>query len=185
MRGKKTSSSFRESETEFVNEGGDIIELILEDHRPLKDLIEKLKDSDVDPGDKMVAFEEFASLLMIHAKPEEESLYTYMKNDEDLRTEGMEGQVEHELADQLIAEIKAESDPDMWQAKVKVLAEMVEHHIEEEEETLLPDFKKESSAEEREELGQKFMELKMTIPFDDLYMQIQRNSDKMRHHARH
>lgn len=184
MRGKKATSSFQEGDQEMV-EGGDIIDLILEDHRPLKDLIGKLKDSDLDPGDKMVAFEEFASLLMIHSKPEEESLYTYMKEDEELRTEGMEGQVEHELADQLIAEIKAESDPDMWQAKVKVLAEIVEHHIEEEEETLLPDFKKESSSEERSELGQKFMELKTTIPFDDIYMQIQRNSDKIRHHARH
>ncbi len=164
---------------------GDIIELILDDHRPLKELIKKLKDSDLDPGDKNVAFEEFASLLMVHSKPEEQSLYIFMKAADELKQEGMEGDIEHALADQLILEIKSETDPTMWSAKVKVLADLVEHHIEEEEEQMLPDFKRESSSEERRELGEKFVELKSTIPFDDLYMQIQKNSDKIRHHARH
>lgn len=179
MRGKKTSGQ-NQSES-----AGDIIDLILEDHRPLKELIKTMKDEETEAGDKMVAFEEFASLLMMHAKPEEQSLYIFMKEEEELRQEGMEGDVEHALADQLIMEIKSEVDPTMWMAKVKVLAELVEHHIEEEEETMLPDFKRESSSEERRELGEKYLELKSTIPFDDLYMQIQRNSDKQRHHARH
>ncbi len=164
---------------------GDIIDLILEDHRPLKELIKKLKNSDVDPVDKMVAFEEFSSLLMVHSKPEEQSLYIFMKEEDELKQEGMEGDVEHALADKLILEIKSETDPTMWSAKVKVLADIVEHHIKEEEENFLPDFKRESSAEERMELGEKFLELKSTIPFDDLYMQIQKSSDKIRHHARH
>lgn len=172
MRGTKKSID------SSVETRGDIIDLIMEDHRPLKELIEKMKDPEVDPGDKMVAFEEFASTLMMHSKPEEQALYSFLKEDDELRHEGIEGEIEHALADQLIVEIKSERDLDIWQAKVKILAEMVEHHIQEEEDQMLPEFKRNSSAEEREELGEKFLELKSTIPFDDLYMQVQRTAER-------
>lgn len=142
------------------NADSDIINLILEDHKPLKEMIETLKDEDVDAEDKMACFEEFAPTLVAHAKPEEETLYKAMKEDEDLRTEGFEGEVEHTLADQLIEEIKRTQDEDEWCAKVKVLAEIVEHHIEEEEENLLPDYKKSSERDERQELGQEYLTLK-------------------------
>lgn len=44
----------------------------------------------------MVAFEEFASLLIVHAKPEEQSLYIYMKKEEDLSES--RGFVRHEFS---------------------------------------------------------------------------------------
>ena len=48
---------------------------------------------------------------------------------------------------------------------MKVLAELVEHHIEEEESDLLPDFKKRSEKEERIALGAEFLEAKRnTLP---------------------
>lgn len=138
----------------------DIIKLILEDHKPLKEMIETLKDEDVEIEEKMACFEEFAPTLNAHAKPEEEALYKTMKRYEELRMEGFEGEVEHTLADQLIEEIKRTEDEDEWCAKVKVLAEIVEHHIEEEEENLLPDYKKASEREERQELGRQYSSLK-------------------------
>ncbi|MES2854447.1 MAG: hemerythrin domain-containing protein [Bdellovibrionota bacterium] len=137
-----------------------IDELILEDHKPLKQLIKILKDSEKDLNERKAAYEEFAVLLVSHAKPEEESLYVYMKQNEELREEAYEGDVEHGLADQLVEEIKRTTEDDLWSARVKVLAELVEHHIEEEEEELLPDFKKNSELEERIRLGNEFLALK-------------------------
>lgn len=138
----------------------DIIELILHDHKALKKLIKVMKNSDNDLSERQEAFEEFAPLLVVHAKPEEQTMYVFMKDDEELREEGFEGDVEHGLADQLLEEIKRTDDEDLWGARVKVLAELVEHHIEEEEEELLPDFRKHSDIEERVQMGAKFMELK-------------------------
>lgn len=138
----------------------DIIEMILEDHKPLKKLIKVLKDSDEDLKTRRKAFEDFAPLLIQHAKPEEQVLYVFMKNEEELREEGFEGEVEHVLADQLIEEAKRSEDDDVWSARVKVLAEVVEHHIEEEEDELLPKFKKATVLEMREELGREFMDAK-------------------------
>ncbi|HRO67447.1 MAG TPA: hemerythrin domain-containing protein [Pseudobdellovibrionaceae bacterium] len=139
----------------------DIIQLILEDHKSLKKLIRTLKDTDKDISERMIAFEEFAPLLVTHAKPEEEVLYRALKKEEDLREEGFEGDVEHGLADQLLEEAKRTTeDEDLWSARVKVLAELVEHHIEEEEETMLPKYRQHSSSEDRSALGQKFLRLK-------------------------
>lgn len=140
--------------------GTDIVELIMQDHKPLKELIKILKHAESDATERFEAFEKFAPLLLSHAMPEEMSLYEFMKADKDMLLEGLEGDTEHTLAAQLIDEICETQDEDLWSAKVKVLAEMVEHHIKEEEGTMLPDFRKNSTLEERTSLGQAYTELR-------------------------
>jgi len=60
----------------------------------------------------------------------------------------------------MIEEIKRATDMDLKGAKIKVLAELVEHHIEEEENDLLPSFQKSSSTEDRLRLGDLFLKAK-------------------------
>lgn len=156
---KETTQSKKASTPDLTH--SDIIEIILEDHKPLKQLIKVMKDSDKDFAERKSAFEEFAPALVAHAKPEEQILYTTLKADDDLREEGFEGDVEHSLADQLVEECKRTDDKDLLGARIKVLAELVEHHIEEEESSLLPDFKKHSDLHERAQMGNKFLKLKV------------------------
>lgn len=146
---------------ENFEKGTDVIDLILDDHKSLKQLIKTLK-SDAEFEEKFLCFEEFAPMLTMHAKPEEQTIYVSMKKDDDeeSRIEALEGDIEHGLADQLVEELKRTTDQDMWMAKVKVLAELVEHHIEEEEEELLPTYKENSELEERQRLAVKFMQIK-------------------------
>lgn len=145
------------------NAGSDIIDLILEDHKPLKKLLKVLK-GEAKFEDKFIAFQEFAPLLTMHAKPEEKTLYVAMKKQEDMRQDGYEGDVEHGLADQMVEEIKrTENDDDLWTARVKVLAELVEHHIKEEEEDMLPEYRKESDKEERIQLGANYLTLRQEL----------------------
>ena len=139
----------------------DIIKLILADHEPLKRLIATLKDLKTPIRTRRRIFEQFAPLLVVHAKSEQESLYTFLKDEnKELRLEGLEGEVEHRLAENLIEELKMTEDADLWSAKCKVLAELVEHHLEEEEEEILPDFKKECAVEDRVAIGKQYLELK-------------------------
>jgi hemerythrin superfamily protein len=144
----------------------DVIDMILEDHRPLQELIQIMK-SEAEFENKFMAFQEFAPLLTMHAKPEEQTVYVKMKDSEETRESGFEGDVEHTLADQLVEEIKRTTDEDLFMARVKVLAELVEHHIEEEEEELLPKFRKETSKEDRVTLGKAFMKLKNELAAQD------------------
>jgi len=139
----------------------DIIKLILADHEPLKRLIGTLKDLKTPIRTRRRIFEQFAPLLLVHARSEQESLYVFLKDEnKELRIDGLEGDVEHALAENLIEELKMSEDADLWSARCKVLAELVEHHIEEEEEELLPDFKKECAVEDRVMIGKQYLELK-------------------------
>lgn len=156
---QNVSADLKKNATEM-----DIINMILEDHKPLKNLIKILKNEDKDLNERKAAFEEFAILLTSHAKPEEQTIYVAMKKNEECRMYALEGDIEHGIADQLLEEIKrTEGDDDLWTARVKVLAELVEHHIEEEEEELLPVFRKASDVGHRINLGQQFLRLKTLL----------------------
>jgi hemerythrin superfamily protein len=137
----------------------DIIQIILTDHKPLWKFIKVLKSEKADLKQKKAAFQKFVPILFAHAKPEEQTWYISMKKEHDMSVEGLEGDVEHGLAEQLCNELKETSNHDMFMAKVKVLAELVEHHLEEEEKELLPEFRKASSIEERRMLGTKYITL--------------------------
>lgn len=139
----------------------DIVKLIVADHLPLKRLISVLKNSDLSIRARRRAFEQFAPLLLVHAHAEEESLYTFLKYEKkDLRIHGLEGDVEHALAEYMIDEVKMAEDAGVWSARAKVLAELVEHHIKEEEEQIIPDFKKEVDVEDRVFIGKQYLDLK-------------------------
>ena len=138
----------------------DIINLLLEDHKPLKKLLKIMKDPETDIEERREALEKFGPLLLAHAQAEEGTLYTHMKEEDDLRMEGFEGDVEHALAAQTLEEADQTDDEDLWSARTKVLAELVEHHIKEEEDEIFPDFKKATDLEERKDLGEEYLEAK-------------------------
>ena len=143
-----------------VDNSKDITALILRDHEPIKELILILKDSEVSITKKRPAYAEFEKILSHHAKAEEKSLYVHMKKEDNLRLEGLEGDVEHTLADQLIKEIdQIKNDDDTWMAKVKVLSELVDHHVKEEEKEVLKQVRKEFDVDTRIEIGKEYSQL--------------------------
>ena len=77
--------------------------------------------------------------LTIHAQVEEEFFYPALR--EVLKDTDMldEAAVEHQAAKDLIAQIQAAAEPDdMFDAKVKVLGEYVDHHVKEERGEIFP-----------------------------------------------
>lgn len=157
---KSRSSAKRTSIETQSWDSQDIIQLILADHNPLKRLIKKMKDLEVGHKEKYKAFHHFVPLLLAHAKSEEQVLYVRMKEDDETRILGFEGDVEHSLADQLVKEASSTDDEDLFCAKVKILAELVEHHIEEEESEILPELKENIKTEERRMMGREYLKLK-------------------------
>lgn len=149
------------------HKGSDIIELITHDHKELKRLIKILKDPDLNINDRRVAFKEFAPLFIVHSKPEEQSLYREIRQNKELRMEAIEGEIEHSIVEQLLTEAQNENDEDIWTAKVKVMAELIKHHIEEEETDVLPVFRKNTTESRRIELGNIFLQLKETVSLEN------------------
>jgi hemerythrin superfamily protein len=110
----------------------DAIALLKADHRTVEDLFAQFESASGDGRKRKIA-EQICLELTVHAQIEEEIFYPACegKVEEDLIKEAY---VEHDGAKVLIAEIEAGGpDDEFYDAKVKVLSEQIEHHVEEEE----------------------------------------------------
>jgi hemerythrin superfamily protein len=110
----------------------DAVALLKADHRKVEELFAQYEKASGD-GRKQKIAEEICMELTVHATIEEEIFYPACegKVEEDLIKEAY---VEHDGAKILIAEIEAGGpDDEYYDAKVKVLQEQIEHHVEEEE----------------------------------------------------
>lgn len=115
-----------------------LVQAIKEDHADLKAMIETLKSEDAKLAEKRKCYEKFSALLKSHSKAEESVVYAASVKMSELKDETLEAQEEHAVADALMRKIASSEDIGTWKARVKVLAEVVEHHIEEEEKEYLP-----------------------------------------------
>ena len=118
------------------NQSQDAIALLKEDHRTVEKLFEEFQSAKGD-GRKEKLAQQICLELSVHATIEEEIFYPACegKVEEDLLKESY---VEHDAAKVLIAQIIAGqgADDEFFDAKVKVLQEEIEHHVEEEEKRL-------------------------------------------------
>ena len=120
----------------------DAIALLKEDHRKVEKLFKDFESAKGE-GRKQKLAQQICMELSVHTKIEEEIFYPACKGkiEEDMLKEAY---VEHDGAKVLVAEIEAgdgESD-EFFDAKVQVLSEEIDHHVEEEEGDLFPKVRK-------------------------------------------
>jgi len=113
------------------------VELLKQDHRKVEQLFEQFEQADDQDRQHELAHQ-ICKELMVHAMIEEEIFYPACRSgageDEDATDKLDEAQVEHDSAKILINEIlRGEPDDEFWKAKVCVLKDQIEHHVEEEE----------------------------------------------------
>ena len=111
---------------------GDAITLLKSDHRAVEELFEKFENAKGGATKQRIA-NQVCLELCVHAQIEEEIFYPAVKEaiDEELYTEA---HVEHDGAKVLIAEIlNGNPEDEFYDASVKVLSEMIKHHVKEEE----------------------------------------------------
>ena len=145
-------------------EGIDAISLLTEDHENVKTLFEQyeaLGERALVSKKKLAT--QICTELTKHATAEEEIFYPAVraagKDKEDMIDEAV---VEHASAKELIAQIlDMEASDDLFDAKVKVLSELIEHHVEEEENEMFP--KAREAGLDLAALGQQIVERKAQI----------------------
>ncbi|WP_447986150.1 hemerythrin domain-containing protein [Nitrospira sp. Nam74] len=142
-------------ENEQGEEGGvNAVELLREDHRKVQDLFEEFEGADNRSRQRIA--DQALIELEIHTKLEEELVYPAIRDaidEEDLMDEALE---EHHAVELLMKELRKMGPKDeRYRAKFKVMAEMVKHHIEEEESQVFP--QAEESDLDLMELGQDAM----------------------------
>ena len=100
---------------------------------------EKLADAEADGEERQALAEQICTMLTVHATIEEEIFYPAAREaevEDDLLDEA---EVEHASAKDLIAQIQSMSpDDELYDAKVTVLGEYIDHHVQEEEGEMFP-----------------------------------------------
>ncbi len=162
----KSRGSSRDMEDSIAsNDHFNIIEVLLLDHSYLKDCIDVLKDEEEDTKVKMKYAKGFLDALEKHSTGEKKALYAPLQEVEDLRPHILESLIEHGIVDDKVKKLSkklssARTLDEEMEAELKVLAEIVEHHVEEEEDELFPKMRKDIDSEILNQMGYQFMVLR-------------------------
>jgi hemerythrin superfamily protein len=113
--------------------GADAIALLKADHRQVEEWFEQFESTRSDERKKKLAGQ-ICQALEVHTQIEEEIFYPAFLQATEEEDIHHEAEIEHQSAKKLIAEIEGSGpDDDYYDAKVKVLSEMIKHHVKEEE----------------------------------------------------
>jgi hemerythrin superfamily protein len=132
----------------------DVVDLIVQDHRELQRMFDELRS---DPSRRKTLVPVMSTLLFAHSRAEESEVYPRA------RAAGGEEDVEHSQEEHLEADRRAERlmaldpDSDDFGEALEELIEAVTHHLEEEEQSVLPHMRDRMSADELTDLGEKFL----------------------------
>jgi len=106
-------------------------------------------------------FMQLKSELDIHMTGEEKLYYPQLENKKEASEVALEGYEEHHVAKMLLSELeKTPTDDKRWLAKMKVLKETVEHHVQEEESEIFEKSRRVLSDSQAEEIASKYMDFK-------------------------
>jgi hemerythrin superfamily protein len=117
----------------------EIISMLKEDHRKVEGLFKTFEQSR-NKRQRKSLINQIVTELTVHARLEEEVVYPpIMRQEEDKAREAYE---EHHVVKGLLSELsRMDGSEENVKAKVKVLSELVKHHVKEEEGELLPKLK--------------------------------------------
>jgi hemerythrin-like domain-containing protein len=148
--------------TPWAGGRNDAIELLEADHRRLEDLLQQGEETtERAVKTRTQLLNTITRELSAHELIEEKILYPALKAHPEARDIVLEGYQEHHVADLLVKELHALSKSDeRWGAKFKVLAENIEHHIEEEEGKMFKTARAVFSRDELEGLGERMQTMK-------------------------
>lgn len=140
----------------------DVVSALKQDHDGLRQYLSTLKDSKKPMAERRKAYAQFVPLLKSHSTAEENAVYkkAFTVANEDLKSEIAEGFVEHEVCNDIIRRMEDTSDELSWSAHANVLAEIVKHHLDEEEKELFPEIRKTASPELNMDMLTEFMSLR-------------------------
>jgi hemerythrin superfamily protein len=142
----------------------DAVDLLEHDHRRLESLLKQGEDTtEKAVKTRTELLDVITRELNAHELIEEKILYPALKPHAEAKDLVLEGYQEHHVADILVKELHslARSD-ERWGAKLKVLQENIEHHIEEEEKKMFPTARSVFGRAELEEMAVRMETMKAT-----------------------
>lgn len=130
-------------------------DLLKEDHKKVAGIFEKLEPTTERAlKTREELFDKLNHELEVHAAVEEQILYPALKEAAETRDITFEAFEEHRIVKELLKELSTTpKDSEEWTAKLTVLKENVEHHVEEEEGEMFKKARKVLTDQQAEDLG--------------------------------
>jgi hemerythrin superfamily protein len=157
---KKKSPLKKMSISDATQSVHEIIKLLIADHKLMRTFMSKVKSQKSSKAQSMAAFAKLTKTVQSHVKSEESSLLSLIKDHpkfEDMAVEGIE---EHRVHENVLAGIHKLKDKDRKVEQMKIYCEILEHHLDEEEDELFPKFKKYAATSTRKKIGKKFLRVR-------------------------
>jgi hemerythrin-like domain-containing protein len=143
-----------------------ILQDLHNDHGEVDSLMDRITES-ADGGERGALFEEMKTKLLAHAHAEQEVLYRPLEASESeaSRSFALEGANEHQILEKQLQKLSAEGDKtsEQWVAELKVLRELVEHHVDEKESTGFTCARHDFGKDELEAMAQRFQTRKAQL----------------------
>jgi hemerythrin superfamily protein len=143
----------------------DILDTLQTEHDEVQDLLERLTQSD-NARDQKSLVAQIKKALVPHTKAEEKVVYDAVLalKGKEAKIEGNEGYIEHGLASQTLKKLDTlTANSPEFKAAAKVLKELVEHHVKEEESNIWAQVKENFSDEQRERMNRDFLAAKKKV----------------------
>ena len=117
----------------------DLYQLIKQDHRKIKRLFERLAEAESGSPSQARLFAELKRELELHTTVEEKYFYPVLQQHDEARDLIEEAIEEHSDVKATLEELdQADKEDDRWAEELSELQQDVEHHVEEEENTVFP-----------------------------------------------
>jgi hemerythrin superfamily protein len=159
---RKSRRSRQDKPKQQADSSTDALELLEKDHREVEELFDEYDEEQDNSKRNQEIAQRICRALQVHAQLEEEIFYPRAREatkDNDLIDEAI---VEHGSVKHLIGEIEAmKAGDELYDAKLRVLEEMVKRHIQEEEEELFPELV--SAKMDTKAVGQELAERKQEL----------------------
>src|ERR1700735_2319919 len=147
------TSTFSSSDSDVAST--DILDTLKKEHDEVKGLLKDLGDAQT-PAQRRSLVQRIKVALIPHTKAEEKVVYDAVLalRDKDAQVDGHEGYLEHEWASKTLQRLDAISNATSpeHKATAKVLKELVEHHISEEESNVWDDVTENFSDDDRKRM---------------------------------
>jgi len=158
------SNTFSSSHADV--ESTDILDTLKKEHDEVKDLLKSLSDAETSAQRRNLV-QKIKAALVPHTKAEEKVVYDAViaLRDKDAQMDGHEGYLEHEWAAKTLQHLEAITNAASPEHKAagKVLKELVEHHIAEEERNVWADIKEHFSDDDRKKMNATFVAVKRRV----------------------
>lgn len=149
----------------------EIINELIADHWEIRDILKELRDENAHQNHKRAQAKRLHTWMKWHSHGEEKTINPYALRHTATKTAAYGDREEHAVVAGLLEKLARTRNPHHWAARAHLITELVEHHLDEEEEEYFPLLREQLNAEESERMALEYRTL--TKPLEALRTKVE------------